>query len=106
MRRDKSTNPESERKKATRQNQRELLGQLRSANAAVHDLSWALEELESYLQTLIDHGNDGPTDILLEREIRDLQRQRDELESQLIVQMIQTDDLAAQLERERQESPE
>ncbi|MCG8347863.1 MAG: hypothetical protein MI924_08805 [Chloroflexales bacterium] len=106
MRRNETTNPKRDQGRTARQNQRELLGQLRSAHAAVHDLSWALAELESHLQTLIDHGSEGPTDIMLEREIRDLQRQRDELESQLIVQMIQTDDLTAQLERERQKAPE
>lgn len=77
-----------------------LMGRLRSANAALHDLSWELEDLEQQLRALREQS-EGPTDILLEREIRELERRRDDLEDQLLHQMLEADELAAQVESER-----
>ncbi len=77
-----------------------LLGQLKSANAAIHDLAWELEDVERRLQVLVERQA-HTTSQALEAEIEALQHQRADLEDQLLHHMLQTDLLAKQVEEER-----
>lgn len=84
------------------QQHREQLHQLKSANATLHELAWEIEEVEQRLQALLGQ-QEGPIDILTEREIKELKRQHAELEDRMLDQMLRTDELAAQVARVQQE---
>ncbi len=75
---------------------REQLEQLKTTNAALHELAWEIEEVEQRLRELFAQ-REGPTDILAEREINELQRRQAELEDEMLHQMLRADELAAQV---------
>lgn len=104
---DNGTDQNPEQQSARRQQRSfiDQLGMLKSANALLHDLAWELEELQARLESLRAQRG-GPIDILLEREISELERQSAALEDRLLQQMLSTDKLVAQIadERRRQDS--
>lgn len=85
-----------------RRTHRRRLGQLKNTHALQSDLAWQLDELEERLRDLYEL-RDGPTDILIEREISSLEEQRSALEDRVLHEMIRIDELTAQITRVQQE---
>lgn len=76
---------------------RELLGALKTTNAAVADLEWALAELEQQIAALeaeLAASGEGA----VERRLRDLRRWRGALEERALRQMYRAEELSAALE--------
>ncbi len=86
-----------ERKKSA-QRQRAQWDELRSTYALLHELAWEIEEIQQRLDTLLLQ-REGPTDILVEREINELYRRRALLEDQMLHQMLRADELSSQINR-------
>jgi hypothetical protein len=81
--------------------QRAAIGRLKGMRGAQSDLAWELEELEQRLRDL-QAQREGPNDPLAEREIVSLRGRRAALEEQLLTQMLEIDELAANIAAEEQ----
>jgi predicted nucleic acid-binding Zn-ribbon protein len=80
-----------------RQQQRALLGALKTVNAERADLEWTLAELEQQLAALHSEGDD-PT---VARRINDLRRWRSTLEDRVLRHMYRAEELEAEIGRLR-----
>jgi chromosome segregation ATPase len=84
-----------------RMHQRAAISRLKSMRGALSDLAWELEELEQRLRDL-QAQREGPNDPLAEREIASIRGRRTALEEQLLRQMLEIDELAANIAAEEQ----
>jgi chromosome segregation ATPase len=84
-----------------RMQQHAAISRLKSRRGALSDLAWELEELEQRLRDL-QAQREGPHDPLAEREIASIRGRRAALEEQLLAQMLQVDELAANIAAEEQ----
>jgi chromosome segregation ATPase len=64
-----------------------LVAQLKEERATSSDLQWALEEIELRLRALHEQEYDGPGDPLAARELALLDKQRTQLEEQVLLQL-------------------
>lgn len=88
---------------------KELLGLLKNARERANDLAWELEEIEQRLRDL-EQQTGGTPDLLLERELASVAKQRAVIEEQALMQMLLVDELTArwkaeELELSEQEPP-
>ncbi len=79
------------------QRQQAQWDELKNIHALLHELAWEIEEVQQRLETLLAQ-REGPTDILVEREINELHRRHALLEDQMLHQMVRADELASQIE--------
>lgn len=79
------------------QRQRAQWNELKNTYALLHELAWEIEEVQQRLETLLAQ-REGPTDILVEREINELYRRHSLLEDQMLHQMLRADELSSQIE--------
>jgi chromosome segregation ATPase len=77
------------------------IGRLKDMRGALSDLAWEIEELEQRLGDL-QAQREGPDDPLVEREMVSIRGRRAALEEQLLTQMLQIDELAANIATEEQ----
>jgi predicted RNase H-like nuclease (RuvC/YqgF family) len=81
--------------------QHAAISRLKDMRGALSDMAWEIEELEQRLRDL-QAQREGPDDPLAEREIANIRRRRSALEEQLLTQMLQVDELAANIAAEEQ----
>ena len=80
-----------------RQQQRALLGALKTLNAERADLEWTLAELEQQIAALHSEGEDHT----VARRISDLRRWRSTLEDRVLRHMYRAEELEAEIGRLR-----
>jgi multidrug resistance efflux pump len=86
-------NPDANQERQRRQ--RELLAELKTANAALADSSWALAELEQQIEQLAAAENSAAPPVA--RRIADLRRWRVALEERTLRHMLRADAISAEL---------
>jgi predicted nucleic acid-binding Zn-ribbon protein len=79
-----------------RRRYRDQLGQYKSANAELADISWTLAELEQQIATLEAEEQAAPT-APLTRRISDLRRWRSSLEEHVLRHMYRAEAIAAEV---------
>ena len=77
----------------------QLVGRLKHERAINSDLQWELEEVEVRLRALNEQERDGPSDPLVARELALLQKQRTQLEEQVLDQLERISELEAALQQ-------
>ena len=90
-----SLSPEHER---LRQQQRSLLGALKTVNAERADLEWTLAELEQQIAALRADAGDHA----VARRLNDLRRWRSTLEDRVLRHMFRAEELEAEIGRLRE----
>jgi hypothetical protein len=90
-----SLSTESER---LRQQQRALLGALKTVNAERADLEWTLAELEQQIAALRAEASDHT----VARRLNDLRRWRSSLEDRVLRHMFRAEELEAEIRRLRE----